>query len=183
MLITKTAWHRKVYDFTYAVFGDKPEKTSLCRYVWRIILMPLPAILWIAFVYTVVYTSLIVGNIFYIAIGRGIMKFDNDKNSPNMFEVKNFKPVKIADRQIDLHGTLCLFWLGVVVVGFFAIIAYFAGVKALLLGLGIIVLLLVVFVVLPTGISRARRSDTAELAKNYLQARKNKVCPIITFEE
>ena len=183
MLITKTAWHRKVYDFTYTVFGDKPKKTSLCRYVWRIILIPLPAILWMAFVYALVYTCLIVGNIFNIALGRGIMKFDYDKNNRNMFEVKKFEPVKIAGRQIDPHETLCLFWLGVAIVGFLAIIAHFEGVKILLLGLGIIVLLLVVFVVLPAGISRARRSDTAELAKNYLQARKNKVCPIITFEE
>jgi hypothetical protein len=190
-------WHRKVYNFTYFFSKEKPKQTSLCRYFWRIILMPIPVSLVIllamillfvvvVFIVIVAIVLLVANNLFYIGIGKGVASLDMTE-SKNFIKVREFKAFTVAGRKIRSVKIMLGFWATILVVAGSILLYHLTPNATALLSRTTIVVVLIaayfLFVALSAGASRARRSDTAKLIKDYLQARKDKVCPIISLED
>lgn len=193
MLINRNTWHFKVYSFTYN-FNDvmSGRRTTLCRYVWRLILYPVPKLLsWIAFVIFVGALFCFVhavGNVWTILTGQGWFHI-RDSHGSAVIPFKNVSiaghiiaPTSIAAAIWTIMGLGTLLWfIGPKIVHKVSAHADDSLLYAGIVTAGVVVLYVVyrVFIALVYGI---RHSEGWNLFMSYLKARKEGVCPLITFE-
>lgn len=180
--IRKGTWHYHVWRFTYyfsniKLGGDNaPEQTNLCRYVSRMILMPIPISISFGLLVAFCIICVVVGNALTILSGTGLCFIGSEEEG-----MKYFPPVAFGARQIPMPAVV-LSSYGLLLV---AVIAYFhpwttltyAGYGAG--GLGALALFYVIGAVIVDGF---RHADGWLLFKQYLKAKKQGVCPFVTFD-
>lgn len=175
MEIRTNTWHYKVWKFTWSINEeDMPERTSLCRYIWRILLLPVPMGTLFLFLVGFATVAFLVGNILCILPGRGYMAFlDHGCTAfPHLKFGKHSVPVVV------------ILWPAYAVAGltYFAVNFPYQTLKwggiavVCVAGLAIVVLALVIV----SG--RWKNSETRRLIGAYLKARKEKVCPLVVFK-
>jgi len=170
MVIHKNSWHYKVWKFSYTLMDRRaPEQTNLCQYFCRIFL-------YVPFIFFAVFSVMIVGgsilvvfpNIITILLGLGILIPVMDNTGKNPYRLHSFK-----FGQIPLWTIVCPLWLLIILMiltGFYPLyIAY------VLIGVAMIFLLL-------SAMARLVIATDWSIVKEYIKAKKHKVCPIITFE-
>ena len=194
MKICKGTWHYKVWRFTYLFNGKEsfktPDKTNLCRYVNRTIFLPIPIAIAAFCLAAVVLVIVIIGNIFTILSGTGVFAVMNVKDAEGKDQIIWYFPeIKIGARQVPVSNILLPLW-GLL---FLAAIAYtywwpavttmrpYAGYGAV--GLGVLVLAYFLGAIVVDGFRKVGRWDGWKMFKAYLKAKKQGVCPLITFDE
>jgi hypothetical protein len=199
-IINKNAWHYKAYKFSFhpfgvKLFGDIPEKTSLCKYFWQVILGPLIApiiLILILFVGLVIAgTPWLIGNAYHIVTAQGTVHFtESGANAPFYVKRFEFQPLHVGNYSFSVSGAVQLVWVIAILTAVGFGLTYLVGaddmiamaLEVLMWGGGIIAVI-TFFVLTVAGISKARRSESLKLTKAYIKARKDKVCPIVSFED
>ncbi len=186
MRIRKDTWHYRVWRFTHyfwdeiGEYNTLPEQTNLCRYVNRTILMPIPICVGFGLLMALCVVIIVIGNVLTVLSGTGIFLVA-EKHRP----MKYFPPMRFGARQIPIpavvlpsYGLLVIAaivyiypWTTLMYVG------YGAG------GLGALALLYVVGATIVDGFRRAGRQDGWQLFRQYLKAKKQGICPLVTFDE
>ena len=193
MRVRKDAWHYRVWRFTHYFRGGKlgeynnlPEQTNLCRYVNRTILMPIPICVGFGLMVALSVVVLVVGNTLTILSGTGLFLVGDEKDEKGELKpMKYFPLMTFGTRQIPMPAVVLLSY-GLLVI---AAIVYvypwttlmYAGYGAG--GLGALALLYVIGAILVDGFRRVGRWDGWLLFRSYLKAKKQGVCPLVTFDE
>ena len=178
MRIRKDRWHYKVWEFTYAFNQfQTPEHTSLCTYVSRTLMYPLPILVALLVMVVVVTCGMAIVDIMAVPLGIGFVGYENIK-------LRRFTAVRMRGFSIPrwaVHGPL------VVVLTFLGLYAaapsVFSEVAAALWVIGCVVgvLLLVVacivicvlcIVLLLYGVKYFFTWDGWQIVRAYVKAKK-----------
>ncbi len=181
MTLNKNSWHYKVWRNTY---GQKkaPEKTNLCAYLHRTF--------WLGIVAQIILIPLRLMGL-TIAFIFGCRPDDKIKdyiigNTHYNFVLESYRDFTFSD---DENGTPVGIVVWGTILGCLLLYAFILGVRGalqetwstyLLLGS---VSLLAICGLITLAQKKLEQNETAQLALNYIKAKKEKVCPIVTFSD
>ena len=206
MHIRTDTWHYKLWRLTYYFTGGMknwgeyrtlPRQVTLCQYVSRMILVPLPILALLLFMVAVIIIFLSVGNAVTILTGSGFFFLGNEEDEEGVTKV--VQPFKVGERQVSKRtARVVLFSLYALALGFVAVfymeidtaeeIASAGSIVAELFGavmwLSIIAFTLYHLRHLPLGIYRLVVDwDGWEIFREYAKAKKEGICPIVMFDD
>ena len=166
MEIVKSSWHYFVWSMSYKLFySGIPKRTNLCRYFWRIVLFTI----FLLPVYTLRKL---------LSIEREKVK-DMDIFSDRPFEYYGDYYIKNSIQFISVIGILWAVFLSIpFIFPSMWIVKMYLMFFVCVLG-GIVLLGMVVGCTL-LSIHCGGRTN---IVKEYIKAKKNKICPIIDFKE
>ena len=193
MLIQKDTWHYKLWRFSYYFHGDGkkwgkyenlPTHTNLCQYIRRATLGAMLVCLGFLALFLVCATIFVVINLVSILAGVGYLKWSSEKENDDL--LRHFTPVTVGARQIPRP---------MIVLSVYAFLAALAGCYifadevAVAAGYGVyaiagVVALATLLALVGLLFAKIRKMqwDGWTLFKAYLKAKKQGVCPIITFD-
>jgi hypothetical protein len=176
MIIDRNSWHYKLYSLTYLWVGGVPtrlmQKTNLCQYMRRIML----GVPWWGFLMgAIIILATLFGPIFgYVPRTINPMKFfEND--------MRKYQGLRLGRSYNTFQVYPWHVILAVLFIGSEALIYHYCGarpmiVQASIVG-GILALIGIVF-----GTMMYLDSSTGKIIKEYISAKKQKVCPIVEFQ-
>jgi hypothetical protein len=195
--IRKDTWHYRVWKFTYFFRGGQigeypnlPMQTNLCRYVSRTIFYPIPIALAVVALVCTAVGIVVIFNAFTILSGTGVFGgfVGNDDIPPASDEYKMmwfFPHISVGTWQLPMYA----FVLPLYVLLIAAVVVYMHPSTSLvyagygMAGLCALVLLCGIGAIIVDGCRRVRRWEGWMLFRAYLKAKKEGVCPLITFDE
>ncbi|MBI3335158.1 MAG: hypothetical protein HY001_01495 [Candidatus Portnoybacteria bacterium] len=191
MRIPKNSWHYRVWKFTYAFRGkegfETPEQTNLCRYMSRTILYPVPIFLAIIALFVVMGGLVFVlPNIATILVGYGTLAMSGGQE---MYRHRPFPRISVRGRTIPMWAIVSPTWLLVALVMLVAFFPSQTGTAGIYAAYGIggvtvgVLALYALYLFIATIVSACRQWEGLDVAKEYIQAKKRRLCPVITFDE
>ena len=191
MHIPKNSWHYRVWKFTHAFRGkegfETPEQTNLCRYVSRTILYPVPIFLAMIALF-VVFGGIIfvLPNVATVLVGYGTLAM---VEGSEMYRLHPFPGISVRGRTIPTWTIVSPTWLLVAIttlVAFFPSQMRTVGIYAAY-GVGSVtagvLALYVLHLIIATIVSACHQWEGWDVAKEYAKAKKQRMCPVITFNE
>ena len=186
MRIRKDTWHYRVWKFTYFL-GKEPDYTNLCRYVSRTILLPIPCGFgWLCLI-ALCAVVFIIGNAFTILSGTGVLFVWEEKNEKGelVSMLWKFPDLSVGGRHVQpsaivLPSYVLLIIAAIVYMSPYATMTYAGYALAVIAALA---LLLVIGAAVVDGYKKLGRWEGWKLFMAYLKAKKQGVCPVITFDE
>lgn len=180
MEIKKNSFLWKIaYTWSNKEEAQEVKTTNLCRFFWRVMLGLVLATVVIILYYVILLCEFLFG--FFVArypVAKGI---HSQKGPFNIVKYQKWPTVKGHRIYPIVVLLISAAAIGIVEVG----IHY---PKDLMYGIGILIGLVALVVLvaikgwfITSGFKRFRRSDAYRLTKEYLRARKEKVCPTIIF--
>ncbi len=177
MNINRDSLHFKLYRATYYLDNYAyPTNTNLCQYVQRLVLSPL-ILSFFAFLWTMLLVAFIFKATFWVLLGisrpRDLKIFENFDNFVP-FEGVRIGPFLLRPSPL----------LNIPVLVFVSnIMLYFYVSKPLALALGGCELTVAAIVVGATNLAIFLKTDTGRLVRSALAAKKQRICPIVNFDE
>ena len=177
MVINKETWHYKLYRNSYLRVLDVPEMTTLCQYARRVLLMAVARLILRPMIFVVwfpvaVFTSLLPLMFGYYPTKSTFLGPYADKHEDEDFKMRKYPALNVAGLKLYpyhallvLGGLALLLQLPYVVLGIAAIMAVFCGTLWLLY-----------------RIIRFSKTETGHLMVAYIKAKKEKICPIVKFD-
>lgn len=187
--VRKDKWHYRWWAFTYALSSNgAPDRTGRCSYVQRMIWLTLPIALVWAFVFVVVGFILAAMVLWKLFTGEGYTTprqihwvfTSGERHSTDRlffrtdgFPIGRFRfyPYRFILPALAIWG---LVW------GFARYPGFTIG---LLVGIGKGLLILAVLAAVFWVFSKSRRTEFYQLIAGYLRDKKERVCPLIVFED
>lgn len=170
MIIDKNSWHYQVYSFSYWNEWNKPKQTNLCQYVRRIVFMgPIMGATALALACLMALT-LVVMLVFGPILGYAP---PNWKKPWTCFDgMVKYKSVIYPWHVILVVALIALEWWVYVDCGIHPLVVQgeILGIIAVLIGM--------IF-----GLFVYCDSDTGKIINAYVSAKKQKVCPVVEFNE
>jgi len=192
MRIPKNSWHYRVWKFTYAFRDEErfevPRETNLCRYVSRTLLLPVPVFLVMnALLVVIGGIFFVLPNVATVLVGYGMLA--PGEGGTAFYRRRPFPGISVRGRTVPTWAIVSPTWLLfalATLVAFFpsqmatvgTYVAYGAG------GVTVGVLALyVLYLFIAIIVSACRRWEGWDIAKEYVEAKKRRFCPVIEFEE
>ncbi|MFA5937523.1 MAG: hypothetical protein WC822_06635 [Candidatus Paceibacterota bacterium] len=164
MKINTGALHYKVWKFTYCLSdGHEPTQTTLCAYVWRTLLFPLPIVVLVLFALVTVLIVTCICNIITIPLGIGTWWAGN---------VEGFPKISVGGRVVPWWAMLSPLWALAAI----TTLAIYAPAVAATLGGFVLFVACVVAVIF-----FKEESESWQIIKAYFRARTENYCPTIVF--
>lgn len=183
MEISITAWHYPLYVYSHCrEYGwTRPEQVGLCSY-WGDVLIGAPIIL---LVMTIAYVLdgfiFVLCNLFIVPTGFGFMGVDKKR-----FTLWRYNHVPINGRAYPVWLFVCSGWL-LIFCAVFAhqVTQHFTDDVQFVRKAARVFLTIVALAIAPTAAPIAyvmfSRSDMGKPLRAYLKARKDGICPMVTF--
>lgn len=191
MKIKKKSWHYWLYCRTYE--GKVPASTNLCQYVRRVAIS-VPYIVLMAALYCAIFIAKTIWNV----LDGGIPTSLDIEEEPYIYAptVKGttIRPWYIMAPLILVYlyyyYTTIMLWLTAIatLVVIWKMINLESAILVLVVGFSLylhpVITLIIIGIVIGIiiAIAIATRSDTWNLAREYLKAQKQKICPIVEFQ-
>lgn len=176
MVINKNSWHYKVWKFSYFLtHTEVPDRTNLCQYFMRSFLYVPLSLFCLSLILLVGGTILVVfPNIITILLGFGILIPILDPiKSKNIYRLYPFYKFPIIGRMIPPWPIVCFIWFSITLSILISLSPLYMSYVLIITVMTLLVFSAIVRLIIATDWS---------LVKEYLKAKKQKVCPIITFQ-
>ena len=177
MIIRTNTWHYRLYRWNYWDRENIPERTNLCQYVRRLSLTPLTAL-----VSTALECLGLVGLICYTIANYGfgfLFGYVPNGWNPTTADMVKYPGMPLGRFQLYPWHVI----LTGLIVALHVWMYSFPDGRPYLLSEAKVVGIFLAVIALVVGLIFLFCSDTSTVVKQYLTAKKQKVCPIVEFEE
>ena len=179
MVINKESWHYKLYRNSYLSVLDVPTMTTLCQYARRVLLMAVARLILRPMIFVVWFPLFVFTSPLSLMFGYYPTKstflgpyqhkheYEHEDEDFKKYPALNVAGLKLypCHALLVLGGWLFCYNFPYVALGIAAIMAVFCGTLWLLY-----------------RIIRFSKTETGHLMVAYVKAKKEKICPIVKFD-
>lgn len=175
MIINKSSWHYKLYKFTYWGRVSPTNKSSLCQYMRRILLI-LPLLLLLHLLILIMFSivcPMIFGALCLFIGGYSVFLWPY-RGSPTEGPIKSYHGLKLSFIPFEIYPWHVILSLGILT-GLGALIYLFT--IPMLIIMGILFVGSLSFIMI-----KSSKSETLSLISNVITSKKDKLCPPVEFQ-